>query len=265
MPWEVDELPAPFDPEDWLDIVLSPEDTKTWFLNTLLSGGRLVMTRYGDGEAWMMRERGKYHPEKQAILGPLMRQSIAAKAHGHIPCILRAKQKNRDKTDTWWSNMIHQMYWGQRLRYGCAHVFTDDFKDDQALLLELFCRKTLIVTSHPELVSQIADKYSHIGYYEIGSHHLWPHQEQYTQDILKLVEKEGYESVLCSGGPTFKVIIPRMAEHCGAHLVDLGCTINALLYPFAPEVVRKWNMSWIRSAQPQIKAADFYKQMEERV
>ncbi|GAG54821.1 unnamed protein product [marine sediment metagenome] len=202
---------------------MSREETAIYIKNRVDNGRRVVVTRYGDGEYFLMigdRNAGK---EPHRVVGPLLRQSVKKK--GQLVCVppindVVYRQKNNIFVKT--VNYIQKT--GEQELYGTGAWARWDLDNNNEIFYKFFKGKVLLVSS---LSAQAKNIFSHFETYSMPPNRASSKYEESLNDI-SIIAKE-FDNILFACGPIGKVIIPDIVNITNANIIDIGHILNVLL------------------------------------
>ena len=214
-------------------------------------GNRVVVSRYADGEYWIMI--GKKN-KKAIIAGQVLTEELtrllnkSIKKKGQLICL---PNKRRLTPDNLYlntgskklsdeicryiiSNTNHSLYGQVQWRDIDLTRYGSDF------LTEFFIGKTLVITGHKEVCEKAFHNRKNIMVYGIPRKNASGDYENIKNDLIS-TSKE-YKNIIFSAGPISKVLIADLIDKCEAHLIDLGSGIAPIINPYSTnyQVVRSW-------------------------
>lgn len=232
--------------------IMNREETTEYFYGKLISGERIVATRYGDGEANLINsvknraQTGFENPNnlKYKIINSL-------KNTNNFPCINELKKKNIEMNDHWVSVQATLINNSQRKMYGSANWNVFDFQNGSKVLSLLFKKKTIVLTNYSNELSNVFNLFSiSSDVYQTESKEMSDNYDIHLKSLKEIVSNDKYDTILFACGPCGpcgKAILTEIEPICKHNLVDIGSLVNAIIdgaFPGKYNMTKKWTMSW---------------------
>jgi len=213
------------------------------------NGERVVVSRYGDGEYFiMLGMKGKNSARQEVTekLTKLLNNSF--KKSGQLVCLpnkSKISKENLHEDDNILKNKIgryiiqnsnHSLYGQVQWRD------VDLLRYNSDLITDFFIGRTLVITGHKE-VCEIAFR-SRIGVmvdvYGVPKKNASVSYINIRNDLFSISNK--YKNMIFSCGAISKVLISDLIDKCRCNLIDLGSGIGVIINPYSTsyQVVRSW-------------------------
>jgi len=211
-------------------------------------GDRVVVSRYGDGEYWIMTGVKK----KKIIAGQLVTEELikllnkSFKKEGQLVCLpgkIKTSRENLYEEDSILKNKIsryiiqnsdHAMYGQVQWRD------IDLIRYDSELVTNFFVGKTLVVSGHKEVCQKAFSNIEGVDVYGVPVRNSFGDYENIKNDLVSISKL--YKNIIFSAGPITKILIADLIDKCETHLIDLGSSLGAIINPYSIDcqVVRTW-------------------------
>ena len=213
-------------------------------------GSRVVVSRYGDGEYWIMTGVKK----KKIIAGQLVTEELikllnkSFKKEGQLICLPNKRKltldnlylntgskKLADEICRYIiSNSNHSLYGQGRWRN------IDLIRYDSELVTNFFVGKTLVVSGHKEVCQKAFSNIEGVDVYGVPVRNSFGDYENIKNDLVSISKL--YKNIIFSAGPITKILIADLIDKCETHLIDLGSSLGAIINPYSIDcqVVRTW-------------------------
>ncbi len=237
-------------------ILLNREETCNHILSVLKKKQNIVVTRYSDGEYYLMRG-------EKVIWGTSVQNSsydIAAKLHSSISnpdnkqliCINEIKEHNRRNKDKWVIVHDYLINACKKSLYGAANWNIYDYCNTCSLLPYFFKGRVLFIVGQIDLVkTSFAPYLPDASYYKVPLSKAFDFYSDVISDLRTITSENMYDNIIISCGPVAKAFASDLMQCTTANIVDMGGVINALIDPNDSRGLLKswtggWTMSWTR-------------------
>ena len=210
------------------------------------NGERVVVSRYGDGEYFiMLGMKGKNSARQEVTekLTKLLNNSF--KKSGQLVCLpnkSKISKENLYEDDNILKNKIgryiiqnsnHSLYGQVQWRD------VDLLRYNSELVTDFFIGKTLVISGHGKACESAFEKYQDIDIYEVAMKNA---SKDYEKIKIKLFDfSKKYRNIIFSAGPISKVLISDLIDKCETNLIDLGSSLGVIINPFSSyKIVRHW-------------------------
>jgi len=227
---------------------MNRHETLNYFLNLSNNGKRIIFSRYGDGEYFLMT--GKKRCAKENLdIGVLLKKAI--KGNNQLICTVLVKNDYNElismKTPGKWGNtqkyIIEESQ--QNEIYGVGAFLRADYLTKCILLPQFFTKKVLIVTGHyKETIDVFKKEKINIDVFKMK---VAQASIDYIDTKKKLIAKvKNYNNIIFSCGPIGKVLISDLANICDSNLIDFGSMLNVILSKHYKNLMSVWSISWAK-------------------
>ncbi len=226
-----------------------PKHPTYGYLKKLHSEGkRIVVSRYGDGEYFILRGEGK-RVAKQYVTESLIKLlNYAVQAKGQLICF-PAKQKatptNLNETENMkFADMLaryiisitdHPLYGQGQWR------MIDLLRNNSDFITNFFLDKTLVVTGHKDATEYAFEKMKQVEVYETPLDNAAGEYKVISKDLISICGN--FKNIIFACGPLSKILIADLINNCNSNLIDLGNVVAIIVNPFSPgkPSVNKWS------------------------
>lgn len=243
--------------------VLSREETLEYLLKKYENKERIILTRYNDGENYLMHGLEKGNVKRligdgsSKILKDLMINAIKDKRQ--FICTNHLKPHNASEDNVWYKVQKYFVEIGGQELYGCSHWTVYDFCNENKLLPHFFSGKTLVASGICEYFEPVIKKYNKNVYcYSTPNINAEKSYEKIKEDLITL--SKNFQNIVLCCGPLSKVLVVDLIDHCDGHLLDLGCITNAICGKD-----EMWTMSWTKTVNLQLVANNFLTKVKELI
>lgn len=220
--------------------VMSKHITYTYLNDLYNNKKRIVVTRYGDGEYFIIKGiiKKRNRIAKQYVTNELIISlSKAIQTEGQLicfPCKIKITPDNlyildNDKLSNnltkYLINLSHHSLYGQG-----QWRMIDILRYDSAFITNFFMEKTLIVTGHREATYNAFKKMNNINIYEVPIDNAFKEYHIINKDLIKICNQ--YKNIIFGCGPLSKILISNLIKLCDTNLIDLGSVIGIIINPF---------------------------------
>ena len=240
--------------------VLSREETLEYLYNKFQEKERLIVSRYNDGEYFIMKQQETkvivklFGEDCSKILKDLLFKSIEDKRQ--FICTNYLKPKNFSENDIWYKVQRYIIDNSNNNLYGCSHWTVYDFCNENKLLPQLFSGDTLIISGLHEYFKPAIENYNKkIYFYDTPIISVEKSYKKIKEDLLKICKN--FENILIACGSLSKVLLVDLIDECEANLIDIGSMINALCGK-----ENTWPMSWTGTVDLKIHKNNFLSKLK---
>jgi hypothetical protein len=222
--------------------------TYCYLKNKYKKGHRIVVSRYGDGEYFIIKgEMGRF--AKQDVdknLIKLLNYSVRKK--GQLICLPSKTKINldnlyKDNYKKFSDNMSryiirstkHSIYGQGQWR------MIDLIHNKSEFITNFFLEKTLIVCGHKESAMNAFKHMNNIEIYGTPPMNATKEYEIISNDIKDICNN--FRNIIFACGPLSKILIADLIDICNANLIDLGSIFGIIINPFSVSipVVNMWS------------------------
>lgn len=222
--------------------------TYSYLKNCYIKGKRIVVSRYGDGEYYIILGQKK-RVAKQNVSEELIKLlNYSVRTKGQLIC-LPAKKKitltNLNESENIkFSDVLsryiisitdHNLYGQGQWR------MVDLLRNNSNFITNFFLDKTLVVTGHKEATECAFRKIRQVEVYETPVYNATSEYKTISKDLASICE--GFKNIIFGCGPLSKILVADLISRCDSNLVDLGSIISIIVNPFSPDipVVNRWS------------------------
>ena len=211
-------------------------------------GERVVVSRYGDGEYWIMtgvkKKKGIARQVVTEELVELLNKSF--KKEGQLVCLpnkIIISKENLYEDNKILKNQIARFIIrnSKHDTYGQVQWRDVDLiRYDSELVTNFFVGKTLVVSGHKEVCQKAFSNIEGVDVYGIPGINASGDYENIKNDLVSF--SKIYKNIIFSAGPIAKVLIADLVDKCESHLIDLGSSFGVIINPYSIDyqVVRCW-------------------------
>lgn len=231
---------------------MSKHGTLNYLKDQYKRGNRIVVSRYGDGEYFiLLGSKRKIIAGQEVTKDLVISLNESIKKKGQLICLpckiplnqdnflfLEGKQKKLSYEITRYiiSNSDHDLY-GQ-----VQWKDVDLFRYRSEFITEFFVGNTLIVTGHGETCERAFhdNNIVEVDVYKVPRRNAAGSYKKVKDDLVFV--SKNYRNIVFGCGPIGKVLIADLIDECNSHLVDLGSSIGVVISPYSPNyyAVRSW-------------------------
>ena len=243
--------------------------TLNYLKNQYKNGNRIVVSRYGDGEYFIL-----IGVKKKKVAGQQMTKDLieslnrSIKKKGQLICLpsIRLKKYKNLKLSDKITNYIvdnskHDLYGQFKWRDIDLSRYCGEF------ISEFFVGNTLIVTGFKEACEKAFDNYKKIDVYKTPLRNAAGNYKKIRNDLISISKK--YKNIIFGCGPIGKVLIADLIDKCQSHLIDLGSSIGIIIAPYSINyfTVRSWPGYLRRSTSKKIEecSINFFKSLNKKL
>lgn len=227
---------------------MSKYPTYRYLKKLYLEGKRVVVSRYGDGEYFILRGEGK-RVAKQYVTETLTELlNYAVQVKGQLICFPAKKNitpinlnenENIKFTEILARYIIgitdHSLYGQGQWR------MIDLLRNNSDFMTNFFLDKTLIVTGHKDATEYAFEKMNQVEVYETPLDNASGEYKVISKELISICGS--YKNIILSCGPLSKILIADLINNCNSNLVDLGSVISIIVNPFSSgqPAVNRWS------------------------
>lgn len=211
---------------------------------------RVVISRYGDGEYFIISNEGGNRISKQIVTDEFrILLSEALNKKGQLIC-LPSKNKidpinlyldDHTKFSTIMSKFIISV--SDHSLYGQGQWRMIDFVNYKSkFITNFFLEKTLVVTGHSSEAKTAFHNEKNIEIFETPIFNAIKEYKQIIKDLKRVSKK--FDNIIFGCGPLAKVLISDLINVCDSNLIDLGSIVGIIVNPFSQDKispVMKWS------------------------
>jgi len=200
--------------------VMSVEETAFYIKNKVNNRQRVVVSRCGDGEYFLMTGEKNAGKELHTVVGPLLKQAIRKK--GQLVCV--PVHNASIENDIWTKVANYIQKTGEHELYGTEFWARWDLDNNNEIFYKFFKGKVLLVSS---LSKQAKDIFNHFETYSMPPYRASSKYKEALRDISDMAKE--FDNILFACGPIGKVIIPDIVNTTNANIIDVGHILNVLV------------------------------------
>jgi hypothetical protein len=197
--------------------------TLKYLLKKFNKNKRIVFSRYGDGEYYLMTKKKNIAGE-EFDTGELLKSSLKIKNQLICTVFFRKSYEELQNISCKWANTQKYIIENTNLDiYGTGAFLRRDYLAECSLIPNFFIN-CLLVTGHFEESKQSFKKEKiKIDLYEMPKEKA---SNKYLESKKYLIENSfKYENIIFCCGPIGKVLIGDLVNHCNSNLIDFGSMI----------------------------------------
>ncbi len=230
-------------------IIMNAYETLDYFNNEIKNDRRIVFSRYGDGEYFLMtKKRGA--GEEEVEIGDLLNNNIVKKKQ--LICtafVTNDYEKLLTIRNKWANTQRYIIETSKNDIYGTGAFLRRDYLGTFKVLPYFFKSKILIITCFSEQVKKLFESEGiQISTYKVPQTKASDEYINIKKFLLKNCDL--YNNIIFSCGPIGKVLIGDLIEKCNSNLIDFGSMINVILAKHNRIFLNKWSMSWTKKINP---------------
>jgi len=248
--------------------------TYNYLKNCYNKGHRIVVSRYGDGEYFIIRnlkKRVAKHDVNDELV-KLLNYSVQTK--GQLICLpskIKIAPINLNKTeDIKFANIIskyiisitnHNLYGQGQWR------MIDLLKNNSDFITNYFLDKTLIVTGHKDATTDAFKNIKQVEVYETPIENAAIEYKSISKDLISICKN--FKNIIFGCGPLSKILIADLITQCNSNLIDLGSIIGIIVNPFSSGIpaVNRWSGFGKKGDPKQVYecSVNFFKTLKEKM
>jgi len=229
---------------------MSKHQTYNYLKDLYKKKRRVVVSRYGDGEYFIISNKKGNRISKQIVTDEFRTLLLRAlNKKGQLIC-LPSKNKidlanlyldDHKKFSTAMSKFIISV--SDHSLYGQGQWRMIDFlRYKSTFITNFFLEKTLVVTGHSSEAKMAFHNEKNVEIFETPFFNAIKEYKQIIKDLKKV--SKNFDNIIFGCGPLAKVLIADLVNVCDSNLIDLGSIIGIIVNPFSQEKitpVRKWS------------------------
>jgi len=240
-------------------IIMNGHETLDYLLKKFHNKERIVFSRYGDGEYFLMTSK-KLSGGETFETGNLLKESLMKKEQLICTVYFRSTYEELTKISCRWANTQRYIIENSKRNiYGTGAFLRRDYLSECSLLPNFFV-DCLVVTGHyKETVSTFKNEKINCDVFEMPKNKASDKYLKARNYLLK--NGKNYKNVIFSCGPIGKVLISDLVSEVSCNLIDFGSMINVILAKHHHSLIKKWTVSWTRNINLDKKSDLFFRKV----
>lgn len=227
-------------------IIMNAHQTLNYFASEIKDNKRIVFTRYGDGEYFLMTKKRGAGGEEINV-SDLLKNNITKEPQLICTAYVSGDyEKLLNMTGRWANTQKYIIEISKRNIYGTGAFLRRDYLGKFDILPYFFKSIPLIITCYSEEVKKLFEKEKiQISTYKVPKNKASNEYNSIRKFLFKNCNL--YNNIIFSCGPIGKVLIGDLIDKCNSNLIDFGSMINVILAKENIVYLSKWSMSWTRN------------------
>jgi hypothetical protein len=259
--------------------VLTKHQTYSYLNNLVRENKRVVVSRYGDGEYFIVRDKGRMRKDgrrtvaKQTLNDALvvsLRKALIKK--NQLICLPHKTQiktlEENDKGDFPTEIAKFLIRFSHHSLYGQVNwVWIDLLRNKSNFITNFFVKDCLFVTGHKEAAENAFASSKNVKVFGVLPVNAFEEYEEITKELKKICRN--FKNIVFACGPVSNILLCDLIDVCDSNLVDWGSAAGVVINPFATKTkpVKSWSGWGKRASEEEIKriSENFFETLDNRI